>query len=155
MHREGRFHIFRPRKVCACTHEGIFHSADTTGKCRVEGCDCVKFKKTNLPNKYHASKGEFQGISYHSKLESKVAADLEYQKRCGEIKDVERQVKLEMVVNKIHILNYYVDFKVTHNDGSIEYVEAKGIMDQLSKVKLALTEALYCDYPKVRLKVLR
>ena len=63
----------------------------------------------------------------------------------GDIKKVERQVKLSLDVNNFHICNYYIDFKVTHNDDTIEYIEVKGIETKDWKLKWKLCEALFQD----------
>ena len=94
-------------------------------------------------NKYRAKTTEYNGHIYHSKLEAAYAAELDLRKRGKDIKDWERQRKLDLRVNGIHITNYYIDFVIHHNDGSFEFVETKGMPTTEWKLKWALFEALF------------
>lgn len=78
-------------------------------------------------NKYHAHSTQYEGQTYHSKLEAGYAEELTLLHRGKKIKTWERQVKLDLRVNGVHITNYYIDFVVHHLDGSKEYVECKGM----------------------------
>ena len=80
---------------------------------------------------------------YHSKKEAGYAHQLEMRKASGDIKEVERQVKISLDVNGYHIANYYIDFVVTHNDGRREYIEVKGFETPEWRLKWKLFEALY------------
>ena len=81
-----------------------------------------------------------------------MAADLDYQLRAGEIKSVERQVDFPFVINgkRVGRFAYRADFLVTHNDGSKEIVEAKGLRMPLFNLKWALMQALY---PELKFKL--
>lgn len=94
-------------------------------------------------NKYHAKKTEYNGSVYHSKLESAYAEELDWRIKAKEIKGWERQIKLDLKVNGIHITNYYMDFVINHHDGSKEYVECKGMALPLWKMKWSLLEAVF------------
>lgn len=96
-------------------------------------------------NKYHAKSTEYEGVVYHSKLEAAYAQELDLRKRAGDIKDWERQVKLQLTVNGKHITNYYIDFLIHHNDGSREFVEVKGMPTSEWRLKWSLFEALFDD----------
>ena len=83
-------------------------------------------------NKYGAKKTEFDGYKYDSKFEASVAADLTLRKKAKDIKDFDKQYKVEMwaydkngkpAMKKTH----KVDFRIHHNDGSYELLEAKGV----------------------------
>lgn len=87
-----------------------------------------------------------------SKFEAGKAQELTLLKRAGEIKDFKEQVKLALVVNDFHICNYYIDFVIEHNDGTIEYLETKGYPTDVWKLKWKLFEALY-DKPENKLTV--
>ena len=106
-------------------------------------------------NKYRAQSTIYNGISYHSKKEATYAQELDLLKKAGEIKDWERQVKIDLEVNGYHIANYYVDFKIENKDGSIEYHEVKGFSTETWRLKWKLFEALYGDLPDVKLVVIR
>lgn len=78
-----------------------------------------------------------------SKFEAGKALELELLKKAGEIKDFQEQVKIPLVVNGYVVCNYYIDFMVEHNDGTIEYIETKGWVTETWKLKWKLFEALY------------
>lgn len=151
MWRQSRFRTFRAPRVCTCGHPAIAHYLrwDARQGCRLQ-CPCPQYKEAQRPSKYHAKKTEFNGNRYDSKFEAKVAADLEHQKRCGEIKEIRRQVDFPMVVNKIKICTYRADFFIERADGSKEVVEAKGLLLPVSRIKLRLFEALY---PQIKLRM--
>ncbi len=93
-------------------------------------------------NKYKAQKQTFDGRSYHSKMEADFAANLEWKKKIGEIKEIIPQYKLDIRVNGKHITNYFIDFKVIYSDDSVELIEVKGFATDVWKLKWSLTEAL-------------
>lgn len=78
-----------------------------------------------------------------SKFEAGVAQELTLLKRAGEIKDFEEQVTIPLEVNGYHICNYKIDFVIKHNDGIVEYREAKGFTTDVWKLKWKIFEALY------------
>lgn len=109
-------------------------------------------------NKYHSNSTQFQGITYHSKLEAAYAEELELRRMAKDIKSWDRQVKLELKVNGYPIGNYYIDFIVTHNDGSREFVEVKGFETEVWKMKWRILEATFDDFkesPDDRLTVVK
>lgn len=99
-------------------------------------------------NKYGAKRCTYRGVIYHSKKEASYAMELEYKKIGGVIKDWKRQIKIPLTVNNILIANYVVDFVVEHNDGTLEYVEVKGVKTPTWKLKWKLFEALYPELKK-------
>lgn len=105
-------------------------------------------------NKFGNTKQEVNGIVYHSKKEAGYAHDLNLRKAAGDIKDWERQVKIPLDVEGFHIANYYIDFVVTHNDDTLEYVEVKGFETPEWRLKWKLFEALYSS-KKNRLTVVK
>lgn len=103
-------------------------------------------------NKYGAVKQTYNGYSYHSKKEAEYAAFLDWRIKAGEVEKWERQHKISLDVNGVHIANYFIDFKVYLSDGSVEYVEVKGAESALWIQKWRLTQALYPDYKLVLVK---
>ena len=86
-------------------------------------------------NKYNAVRTEYDGIKYDSKFEAACAAEIDLLKKAGEIKDWERQFKVEMWAYNIHgepVLkkSHKVDFRVHHHDGTYTLIEAKGVETQ-------------------------
>ena len=109
-------------------------------------------------NKYRAKSTQFQGITYHSKLEAAYAEELELRRMAKDIKSWDRQHKFDLKVNGMHITNYYIDFVITHNDGSKEYVECKGLELGEWKMKWRILEATFDDFkesPDDRLTVVK
>lgn len=154
MHRERSFRVWRPKIKCECDHPlEICHPLK--GACRASGCGCKKFTWKKKANKYQAKKQEFGGILYHSGLEAKVAADLDFRKRSGDIAEIKRQVRMPLEVNGRRIGNYLVDFLITHNDGTQEYIEVKGYPSPLGEWKMKHFEAQYADGKNVKYSVVR
>lgn len=94
-------------------------------------------------SKYNAKKVEVDGIKFDSNVEAEYYLHLEEQVDKGEIQGFERQVKmtlqdsfyLEGVKGKIRAITYVVDFKITEKDGSITYIDVKGIETDVFKMK--------------------
>jgi hypothetical protein len=82
-------------------------------------------------------------VVYDSGFEGEVARELELRRKAGELAKVERQVKCELEINGVHIANYYVDFKVTHADGQVEWIEAKGLEGEVWRMKWKMFVAIY------------
>lgn len=94
-------------------------------------------------NKYKNIRQTYDGYSYHSRLEAQYAAELDLRVRAKDIKSWERQYKVSLDVNGKHICNYFVDFRILHNDDSYELVEIKGMETNEWKLKRRLLEAIY------------
>jgi hypothetical protein len=92
-------------------------------------------------NKYGAKKSTYNGYNYDSKFESQVAQDLDLRLRAGDIKEVQRQVKIPLDAYGKHITNYFIDFMITRSDGTHEYIEAKGMETDVWKLKWKMFEA--------------
>ena len=93
---------------------------------------------------------------YHSKKEAAYAQELDIRKKAKDIKDWERQVKCPLDVFGRHVCNYFIDFKIYHNDGSIEMVEVKGFQTEIWRLKWKLFEAIWNhDYPDIKLTVIK
>lgn len=107
-------------------------------------------------NKYKAQRQTYGGRSYHSKKEAAYAVELDWRIKAGEVKEWEPQHKIELRVNGDLICNYFIDFKVTLIDGSVEYVEVKGFETDLWRLKWKLTKALWDDiYPSDKLVLVK
>lgn len=109
------------------------------------------FKKTGW---HVAKKQTVGGIKYDSKFEGGYAQELIFEKAAGKIKDFQAHYKIDLCVNGYHICNYYVDFRIEHNDGTIEFVETKGRPSPEWAIKWKLFEAIYSDLPDVKLTVI-
>lgn len=72
------------------------------------------------------------GKARDSKFEASVADDLLTRKLAKDIKDYDSQFKIEVWVHRpdgepAFKISHKVDFRIHHNDGSFELLEAKGL----------------------------
>lgn len=87
-------------------------------------------------NKYNADRRKFRGVSYHSEFEVDVVRELYKQKNS---KGRNNAYKFEYEVDAFDYTlrrKYLPDFKITRSDGSIIYIEVKGMLDRDAKAKL-------------------
>jgi len=94
-------------------------------------------------NKYNAKSSIYNGTYYHSRLEAAYAKDLDLRVFAKDITSWESQIRVPFELNGIKICTYIVDFKILHNDGSVEWVETKGFMTDIARIKIRLFEAMY------------
>lgn len=107
-------------------------------------------------NKFNAVRQTYNGHSYHSKKEAEYAAELDLRKKAKDIKNWRRQQKIELRVYGKLICNYYIDFVIEHNNGLEEYVEIKGFITDVWKLKWKLFETIYgYEYPDKILTVIK
>lgn len=84
-------------------------------------------------NKYGAKKTVAKdGMKRDSKFEASIADELYMRKEAKDIKDYESQFKVEMWAHRsdgtpAFKVSHKVDFRIEHNDGSYELLEAKGV----------------------------
>jgi len=95
------------------------------------------------PNKFSAVKQTYNGCSYDSKKEAEYAKKLDWMKKGNLVMKWERQHKIEVRVEGVHICNYYIDFKVYFINGSVEYHEVKGYSTDVWRLKWKLAKACY------------
>ena len=107
-------------------------------------------------NKYHAKSSIYGGRYFHSQLEAAYAAELDLRIRAKDIKSWTPQIRIPIEINGIKICIYIVDFRVEHNDGTIEWVETKGFWTDVARIKAKLFEAVYLqDKPNERYTVVK
>lgn len=103
-------------------------------------------------SKYKAVKQTYNGYSYDSKMEANYAAQLDLLIKAKEVERWDRQVKISIDINEVHICNYFMDFEVFYTDGRVEYHEVKGYETDVWKIKWKLAKALYPDHNFVLIK---
>jgi hypothetical protein len=103
-------------------------------------------------SKYKAVKQSYNGYNYDSKLEANYAAQLDLLIMAKEVDRWDRQYKISIDINDVHICNYFIDFKVWFTDGRIEYHEVKGYETEVWKMKWKLSKAIYPDNNFVLIK---
>lgn len=98
-------------------------------------------------NKFGAIKTAYKGVTYDSKLEAHYAVWLEGLLKAKKIKKVERQYKIEIVVNDKKICTHNVDFLITLNDNRKKFFEVKGKPTAVWNLKKKLVLALFPNIP--------
>lgn len=107
--------------------------------------------QTKGGNKYNAVKKTVNGLQYDSQKEANKSVELDWLKKSKEIKDWTRQVKEELRgENGTLIGKYYCDFLITHNDGTLEYLEikSKATATAIWKYKWKMLQDKYKDKMK-------
>lgn len=108
--------------------------------------------RTLKQNKYGAIKQN----GFHSRKESGYAWELQVRKKAGEIKDFETQRKIELFgENGTRVCNYFIDFVITHNDGTEEFVEVKGFETPVWRLKWKLFEDKYGKDASKKLTIIK
>jgi len=108
--------------------------------------------------KYKNINQTYNGYNYDSKLEARYAFELDMRLKAKDIKKWDRQKTLELRVNGLKVCTYRIDFVITHNDGTIEYVECKGYPTPVWRIKWKLFEAKMIkqiDRGKVKLTIVK
>jgi hypothetical protein len=98
-------------------------------------------------NKYKNKWTEYNGVKYQSQKEALYAQELDLLLKAKKIVSWNRQIKMPIEIDGVHICNYVCDFEVLHPDGKVEYIDVKGMRSgapyQLFKLKKKLVEAIY------------
>lgn len=115
--------------------------------------DCGHVIKKQVGNKFGAIRTDFNGKKYDSKFEASVAEELEIRKIGKDIKDYDTQYKVEMWAYREDGLpgfkvSHKVDFRIHHNDGSFELLEAKGVETADYKMRRKFLENLWLPLHK-------
>ena len=116
---------------------------------------------------------EYKGRRFDSRKEASKAFELDMMVKAGQIKGWDAQKKIpinayykdgepiltckegielkEAGLEWIHITNYYIDFVVYHNDGSIEYLEIKSPITKTDvwRLKWILSQAVHANHPTI------
>ena len=86
-------------------------------------------KLTNKQNKYKNEKITIDGMTFDSKKEYNRYCDLKLLERAGEIKDIQRQVKFELIPKQEgeRAVNYIADFVYIDRNGKKVVEDTKGV----------------------------
>ena len=102
-------------------------------------------------SKYNSKKIQVDGITFDSKDEAKYYEALKIRKAKGEILNFELQPRFTLTNSfkkngkTYRAITYTPDFTVYHNDGSIEYVDVKGMTTQQGELRIKLFNYFYRD----------
>ncbi len=99
-------------------------------------------------NKFGAKKTVYNNRKYDSKLEARVAQQLDLRMKAGEFTLVEPQYRIKLYCylpngEKLYLWTYICDFRCTKPDGSFLLVEAKGMRGQRFKDNLKLLDGIW------------
>lgn len=92
-----------------------------------------------LRHKYNAVRTESDGISFDSKKEARYYQQLKLRVSCGEVLFFLRQVPLHLPGG----VRYVVDFQEFHADGTVHFVDVKGVQTKEFVMKKKMVESLY------------
>lgn len=93
----------------------------------------------NIRHKYAAVATVTDGIRFDSKKEARYYADLKLRRAAGEVVQFLRQVPFHLPGG----VRYVCDFMEFHADGSVHFVDTKGVETADFKAKRRLVENLY------------
>lgn len=94
-------------------------------------------------NKYGAVRTKVDGISFASQLEARAYIYLKLLLENNIITKLEQQVKYPIVIKGKKIFSYLLDFRATLPNGEYFYIEVKGKMLPIAKLKLKAVTAEY------------
>lgn len=130
----------------------VCHACQRANKLKDKFCTHCGTELKALPSKFNNKSTVYKGIRYDSIKEAEYAKTLDLRILAGEVKEWTRQFKISLDLNGVHITNYFIDFRVTMADGSIEYHEVKGFETEVWRLKWLLSTAIYPDWTFVVIK---
>lgn len=104
-------------------------------KCKTE----YKPRRDKHKHKFKAKPCESDGIKFGSKAERAYYHRLQAMQKAGEVAFFLRQVPFDLPGNT----KYFVDFQVFHSDGTITFIDVKGMSTPMFIMKKKQVEDLY------------
>ena len=90
-------------------------------------------------HKFNAVRTESDGINFDSKKEARYYGQLKLRMRSGEVLFFLRQVPLHLPGG----VRYVVDFQEFHSDGTVHFVDVKGMQTKDFVMKKKMVESIY------------
>ena len=90
-------------------------------------------------HKFGAKRTELDGIKFASKREAKAYQDLDLRKKAGDVIFFLRQVPFFLPGG----VRYVVDFVSFDKDGSVHFIDAKGMKTPMYIAKKKMVESIY------------
>jgi hypothetical protein len=112
-------------------------------------------------NKYGAKKTVYNGRRYDSKLEARVAQDLDLRMESGEFTEIIPQYKISLYVylpdgSRADLFSYICDFRCERTDGSYLLIEAKGMETSVFRVKKRILDLVWLpDHPGYEYEIIK
>jgi len=97
----------------------------------------MRFKRQR--HKFNAVQTKRDGINFSSKLEARYYDYLQLLVKAGEVVFFLRQVPFHLPGN----ITYRVDFQEFHKDGTVRFIDTKGVITDSFRDKKKQVEALY------------
>ena len=104
-------------------------------------------------SKYRATKTEYNGRKYDSKLEARVAWELDMRLKAGEFVEIVPQYRIKLYVylpdgSKADLFTYVCDFRCELATGGYLLVEAKGFLTDIYRTKRKILDLVWLpDHP--------
>ena len=95
--------------------------------------------RRQVRHKFHAKPTTTNNIKFASKAEAKYYRELLLRQKAGEVLFFLRQVPMHFPGGTV----YRVDFQEFHADGTVHFVDVKGMETEVFKLKKREVEALY------------
>lgn len=92
-----------------------------------------------IKHKFNAIRTEVNNIKFGSKKEARYYQDLLLRQKAGEVLFFNRQVGFDLVGG----VRYFVDFVVYLEDGTVEFIDVKGVATAMYRLKKKQVESLY------------
>lgn len=111
--------------------------------------------------KYGAKKTEYNGRKYDSKLEARIAQELDLRLKAGEFVEITPQYRIKLYCylpngEKADLFTYVCDFRCEKPDGSYLLVEAKGYATDIYRTKKKLLDLVWLpDHPEYEFEEVR
>jgi len=99
-------------------------------------------------HKYYASPTESHGIRFDSKREARYYDVLLLRVRAGEVIQFLRQIPFHLPGN----VRYVCDFLEFHGDGTVHFVDVKGVETESFRAKKRMVEDLYAP---IKIEIVR
>lgn len=106
---------------------------------RISGSPANKKIMKPIYHKFGAVKTEVNGIKFHSKKEARYYEELLLRQKAGDVVFFLRQVPFHLPGNVV----YRVDFQEFLSNGTVEFIDVKGMRTKEYIMKKKLVESLY------------
>ena len=90
-------------------------------------------------HKFNAKRCELDGKKFSSKLERDFYAKILMQQKSGDVIFCLRQIPFDLPGGVRH----FVDFQIFFSDGTVEFVDTKGVDTPMGKAKRKMVEDIY------------